>query len=151
VAAAGWEGSRGAPFPSRRSPPIESLQIETVLTNPKCAAGQKVGRIAYGMEIEPPYVDVAIKRWQTKTKLEATLEGDGRNFEEISEARAKSGGGTGDPPSSPTEGWRPRSITVRRKVTPKVGSRTRLAQGAPGSEGRRGSDIARSRRQKCQR
>jgi DNA modification methylase len=53
-------------------------------------AADKVGRVAYGLEIEPRYVDVAIQRWQQLTKLEATLEGDGRSFEEIKQARAKS-------------------------------------------------------------
>ena len=52
-------------------------------------AADKVGRVAYGLEIEPRYVDVAILRWQQLTKLEATLEGDGRSFEEIKLARAK--------------------------------------------------------------
>ena len=52
-------------------------------------AADKVGRVAYGLEIEPRYVDVAILRWQQLTKLEATLEGDGRSFEEIKQARAK--------------------------------------------------------------
>jgi DNA modification methylase len=52
-------------------------------------AAEKVGRIAYGLEIEPRYVDVAIMRWQQLTKLEATLEDDGRSFEEISQARAR--------------------------------------------------------------
>lgn len=54
-------------------------------------AAEKVGRLAYGLEIEPRYVDVAIQRWQELTKLEATLEGDGRTFEEIKRARARSG------------------------------------------------------------
>jgi DNA modification methylase len=53
-------------------------------------AAEKVGRIAYGLEIEPCYVDVAIMRWQRLTKLEATLEGDGRTFDEVRQARAKS-------------------------------------------------------------
>ena len=53
-------------------------------------AAEKVGRVAYGLEIEPRYVDVAITRWQQLTKLEATLQGDGRTFEEIKEARASS-------------------------------------------------------------
>lgn len=59
-------------------------------------AAEKIGRIAYGMEIDPRYVDVAIRRWQGVTKLEAVLVGDGRTFEEIEEARSKV---TVDPPS----------------------------------------------------
>ena len=52
-------------------------------------AAEKVGRVAYGLEIEPRYIDVAILRWQQLTKLEAILDGDGRSFEEIKRARAK--------------------------------------------------------------
>jgi DNA modification methylase len=51
-------------------------------------AANKVGRIAFGVEYEPGYVDVAIKRWQKSTKLEAALAGDGRGFEEIGAARS---------------------------------------------------------------
>jgi DNA modification methylase len=50
-------------------------------------AADKVGRIGFGMEYEPGYVDVAVKRWQRMTKLEATLEGDGRTFDEIAASR----------------------------------------------------------------
>jgi ParB-like chromosome segregation protein Spo0J len=52
-------------------------------------AADKVGRVAHGLEIEPRYVDVAIQRWQQLTKLEATLEGDGRSYEEIKLDRAR--------------------------------------------------------------
>jgi DNA modification methylase len=62
-------------------------------------AAEKVGRIGYGMEYEPGYVDVAVKRWQKTTKLEATLAGDGRVFEEIgaacSNTRDRFGGNAG--------------------------------------------------------
>jgi hypothetical protein len=61
-------------------------------------AAEKVGRIAYCLEYEPRYVDVAIMRWQQLTKLEATLESDGRTFEEIGQVRAKS---TNQPPGNP--------------------------------------------------
>jgi DNA modification methylase len=52
-------------------------------------AAEKVGRIGFGIEYEPKYVDVAIKRWQKMTKLEATLAVDGRSFEDIGAARSK--------------------------------------------------------------
>jgi hypothetical protein len=51
-------------------------------------AAEKVGRVAIGIEYEPRYVDVSILRWQRMTRLEATLAGDGRSFEDISAARA---------------------------------------------------------------
>jgi DNA modification methylase len=50
-------------------------------------AAEKVGRIGLGLEYEPRYVDVAIQRWQTLTKLDAVLGGDGRTYEEVAEAR----------------------------------------------------------------
>jgi DNA modification methylase len=62
-------------------------------------AAEKTGRIAYAMEYEPRYVDVAIKRWQAMTGRDAVLLGDGRTFEEIAAARATMNSATG---SSPT-------------------------------------------------
>lgn len=50
-------------------------------------AGEMTGRSIYAMELNPPYVDVAIKRWQDFTGEKAVLEGDGRTFEDISAAR----------------------------------------------------------------
>ena len=39
-------------------------------------------RVCYGIEIDPRYVDVAVLRWQNFTGGRATLDGDGRTFEE---------------------------------------------------------------------
>ena len=39
-------------------------------------AAEKVGRRCFGLECEPRYVDVAIRRWEACTKLEAVLEAD---------------------------------------------------------------------------
>lgn len=46
------------------------------------------GRRCSGMELEPIWVDVAVKRWQAFAGQEATLEGDGRTFAEVSAERA---------------------------------------------------------------
>jgi DNA modification methylase len=54
-------------------------------------AAEKVGRIGFGIEYEPAYVDVAIERWQKMTKLEATLVGDGQTFEDIRALRLEIG------------------------------------------------------------
>src|ERR1039457_1106509 len=53
------------------------------------AAAELTGRICYGMEIDPRYVDVAVSRWQTLTGKQATLEGDGRTFAEIARRRRR--------------------------------------------------------------
>jgi hypothetical protein len=41
------------------------------------------------MELDPKYVDVIVQRWQTLSGKQATLEGDGRTFEEIAAERQK--------------------------------------------------------------
>lgn len=50
-------------------------------------AAEKNGRVAYLMELDPRYVDVAVKRWQDFTGQTATLEGDGRTFAELKAER----------------------------------------------------------------
>jgi DNA modification methylase len=52
-------------------------------------AGEMTGRHIYAIELNPAYVDVAIKRWQDFTGETATLEGDGRTFAEIAQHRAQ--------------------------------------------------------------
>jgi DNA modification methylase len=46
-------------------------------------AAERIGRRAYGLEIDPMYVDVAIRRWQSFTKSDAVLEATGQTFDEI--------------------------------------------------------------------
>ena len=53
------------------------------------AAAELAGRICCGIEIDPKYVDVTVKRWQQITGTQAVLEGDGRSFEEISKERVQ--------------------------------------------------------------
>ena len=50
-------------------------------------AGETTGRRVFAIEISPQYVDVAVKRWQTATGKQATLDGDGRTFDEIAGER----------------------------------------------------------------
>lgn len=45
------------------------------------------GRCCHAIELNPAYVDMAVKRWQAFTGQQATLEGDGRTFEEIAAER----------------------------------------------------------------
>jgi DNA modification methylase len=44
-------------------------------------AAETTGRVAYGCEINPLYVDMAIRRWQTFTGKTATRLEDGKAFE----------------------------------------------------------------------
>lgn len=52
-------------------------------------AAEMIGRNCHAIEIDPLYVDVAVKRWQEFTGQKATLEGDGRTFDEIAADRLR--------------------------------------------------------------
>ena len=51
-------------------------------------AAERIGRRAYGLELDPLYVDAAVRRWQNLTKRDATLNGSGETFDDVSVARA---------------------------------------------------------------
>jgi DNA modification methylase len=53
------------------------------------AAAELTERVCYGLELDPKYVDVVVARWQQLTGKKATLDGDGRHFDEIAEERQK--------------------------------------------------------------
>jgi hypothetical protein len=46
-------------------------------------AAERTGRICYGIELDPVYVDTAIKRWQGHTGDHAIHAASGKRFEEI--------------------------------------------------------------------
>ena len=50
-------------------------------------AAERTGRRACGIELDPSYVDVAIRRWQTFSGRSATLLSTGQTFEEVEEQR----------------------------------------------------------------
>jgi DNA modification methylase len=52
-------------------------------------ASEKLGRTSRGLELEPKYCDVIVRRWQEFTGKQATLDGDGRTFDEIANARTQ--------------------------------------------------------------
>jgi DNA modification methylase len=54
-------------------------------------AAEKIGRRSFGLEIEPKFVDVAIRRWEAYTKSEALLDGDGRTYTEVKAERLQDG------------------------------------------------------------
>ena len=52
-------------------------------------AAERTGRRGYGIEIDPPYCDVIIRRLRTVCRLEATLESAGTSFQEIEAERSE--------------------------------------------------------------
>ena len=51
-------------------------------------AAERTGRRCYGLEIDPGYVDVAVRRWQTLTGRDAIHGISGLTFEEVGDQRA---------------------------------------------------------------
>ena len=46
-------------------------------------AAERVGRLAHSLELEPKYVDVAIRRWQAFTRRDAVHADTGQTFEDV--------------------------------------------------------------------
>ena len=65
-----------------------------LVLDPFCGSGtiliaaERTGRKARALEIDPHYVDVAVRRWQTYTGKQAILSATGQTFEEVEEQRA---------------------------------------------------------------
>jgi DNA modification methylase len=51
-------------------------------------AAERVGRRGFGLEIDPLYIDAAIRRWQDFTKRDAVLKDTGQTFDEVAVARS---------------------------------------------------------------
>ncbi|OGO33108.1 MAG: hypothetical protein A2Z03_02270 [Chloroflexi bacterium RBG_16_56_8] len=74
-------------------PPIENhTKAGQVMYEPFSGSGSQIiaaeqtGRRCYAMELSPQYIDVAVRRWQQFTGKQATLDGDGRAFDQIAAA-----------------------------------------------------------------
>ncbi len=50
-------------------------------------AAETTARACLGIELDPLYVDVAVRRWQAFTGTQATLLADGKNFDAIAAQR----------------------------------------------------------------
>ena len=48
-------------------------------------AAERVGRVCYGVELDPLYVDVAIRRWQRYTGDRAVNSASGHNFDDLAQ------------------------------------------------------------------
>ena len=59
-------------------------------------AAERTGRIGYGIELDPVYVDTAVLRWERFTGCEAVLEATGQTFAELAAERTRPA-----PPVSP--------------------------------------------------
>jgi len=53
------------------------------------AAAELTDRVCCGIELDPKYIDVVVERWQKLTGKQATLEADGRTFEQVKADRLR--------------------------------------------------------------
>jgi DNA modification methylase len=53
------------------------------------AAAELTERVCYGIELDQKYADVTVLRWQSLAGKKATLDGDGRTFDQIKAERVE--------------------------------------------------------------
>jgi DNA modification methylase len=84
------------PVEVMRRPMLNHTERGEIVYDPFLGSGSTVvaaedsGRMCYGVEIDPVYVDMIVLRWQTLTGEVAILEDDGRTFDQIRTARCSS-------------------------------------------------------------
>jgi hypothetical protein len=88
VAPDGESRSRSSPMPCATVPSDGIVLDAFGGSGTTLIAAEKVGRRARVLEIDPCYVDVAIRRWQAFTGKAATLAGSTLTLEEVEAERA---------------------------------------------------------------
>lgn len=83
------------PVELMRRPILNHLRRGEVVYDPflgsgtTLAAAEMTKRVCCGIELDPKYLDVIVQRWQSLSGKQASLDSDGRSFEEISQERRK--------------------------------------------------------------
>jgi DNA modification methylase len=81
------------PVDLMRRPILNHLRRDELVYDPflgsgtTLAAAELTERVCYGLELDPKCVDVTVQRWQELAGKKATLEADGRTFEEVARER----------------------------------------------------------------
>ena len=57
-------------------------------------AAEMSGRVCYGLELDPAYVDIVVHRWQRFTGRDATQQASGQSFDERAASQERDRGGT---------------------------------------------------------
>ena len=81
------------PVECMRRPMLNNSEIGDIIYEPFCGSGSAIiaaescRRICYAAELNPEYVDIAVRRFEEYTKREAILEGTEYTFSEIARMR----------------------------------------------------------------
>ncbi len=92
-----WDHPTQKPVELMRRPILNHLRRGELVFDPFLGSGTTLAaaelneRVCYGIELDPKYVDVVVQRWQQLTGKQATLDGDGRTFDEIAPERREVG------------------------------------------------------------
>src|SRR5580704_17796539 len=88
-----WDHPTQKPLELMRCPILNHTKLGELVYEPflgsgtTLAAAELTERVCYGLELDPKYCDVVVKRWQDFTGKEATLEADGRSFDQCAADR----------------------------------------------------------------
>ncbi len=89
-----WDHPTQKPVELMRRPILNHLRRDELVYDPflgsgtTLAAAELTERTCCGLELDQKYVDVIVERWQQLTGKQATLEADGRTFEQVKTERA---------------------------------------------------------------
>ena len=75
------------------SSPGQAIYDPFVGSGTTIIAAETAGRVCLALDLDPAYADVAVRRWQDFTGQAATLDGDGRRFEDLAAERKANDGG----------------------------------------------------------
>jgi DNA modification methylase len=85
------------PVELMRRPILNNTQRGDIVYDPFLGSGttlvaaERTDRICYGLDLDPRYVDVIVRRWQNLTGNVAVLEADGRSFDQVAAERMPAG------------------------------------------------------------
>ena len=85
------------PVECMRRPMLNNSEPNDIIYEPFSGSGTTIiaaescRRRCYAVELNPEYVDMAIRRWEEYTGQQAVLDGDGHTFAELSEIRSEAG------------------------------------------------------------
>src|SRR5580700_4780496 len=88
-----WDHPTQKPVELMRRPILNHFRRGELVYDPflgsgtTLAAAELTERVCYGIELDAKYIDVVVQRWQSLSGKLATLDGDGRTFEEITQER----------------------------------------------------------------
>jgi DNA modification methylase len=83
------------PVECMRRPLLNNSNVGQAVYEPFSGSGttiiacEKEGRVCLAVEVNPSYVDITVTRWEKFTGQKATLEGNGRTFDQVAAERSQ--------------------------------------------------------------